>query len=310
MIRWTRGVGRASGFILAATIAACDSASTTPGGPSEWFVDSTASVTIGGAAERLDYIVYGVVGASRLSDGRIMVASQNASQLKFFGPDGKHERSVGRPGRGPGEYEAMFAAFRVRGDTTLVVSRAPGLTWVAPDGSYARSSTVNVMASPRHPCRIADLRMWAVANSRLLVTLDENVGMEGCPTAAPDGVWRGTTLVELQDPVEGEFETLGVLPGSSDIRRTTGVRRACPCGRRRRPRLSSRLEVGQRGCRGPRLRGPSHMAPAADRGPGPSCGRISGARTEVRGWRPRGRQTVRLSRDLPPHGKAPRDPDR
>ena len=72
-----------------------------------WTVGAEPSLSIGGADERFDYLVYGAVGASRLSDGRIVVAVQGSSQVKYFSPTGQHLRTTGREGDGPGEFRAI-----------------------------------------------------------------------------------------------------------------------------------------------------------------------------------------------------------
>ncbi len=43
-----------------------------------------------------------VSGAVRLSDGRIAVANAGSQELRLFTPGGRHLRSVGGPGGGPG----------------------------------------------------------------------------------------------------------------------------------------------------------------------------------------------------------------
>lgn len=54
----------------------------------------------------------------QLSDGRIVVANEQV-ELRFFDATGKYLTTVGRRGRGPGEYEQLLRLFRVAGDTLL-----------------------------------------------------------------------------------------------------------------------------------------------------------------------------------------------
>ena len=178
-----------------------------------WFVDSIPSVAIGGPDERLEYIVYGVAGASRLSDGRIVVASQAASQVKYFDQQGNHLRTVGGAGRGPGEFEAILAAFRLPRDTLLVVSREPGLTWLAPNGDYVRSLRVSIWGLERHRCRISESAFHSVGDGRLVTTFDDNLGTPGCPPVG-EGPHRVSTLIELQDHQAPSFDTVAILPGT------------------------------------------------------------------------------------------------
>lgn len=51
-------------------------------------------------------------------DGSVLVSESGQGQIKVFGPDGSLQRTIGRRGSGPNEYQAAFIA--VRGDTLLV----------------------------------------------------------------------------------------------------------------------------------------------------------------------------------------------
>jgi hypothetical protein len=54
----------------------------------------------------------------QLTDGRIVVAN-NQVELRFFDATGRYLTTVGRRGRGPGEYEQLLRVFRAAGDTLL-----------------------------------------------------------------------------------------------------------------------------------------------------------------------------------------------
>lgn len=51
-------------------------------------------------------------------DGSVLVSEQGQGQIKVFGPDGSYQRTIGRRGSGPNEYQVAFIA--LRGDTLLV----------------------------------------------------------------------------------------------------------------------------------------------------------------------------------------------
>jgi len=61
-----------------------------------------------------------VVGATRLSDGRIAVADGGSKELRFFDTKGQHLVSVGGPGEGPGEFRFLYSVDRLPGDTLIV----------------------------------------------------------------------------------------------------------------------------------------------------------------------------------------------
>ncbi len=72
-----------------------------------WAVDSTPVVDIPGvtADDRLNFEY--PTGATRLSDGGLVVSDWWAGMLRFFDGSGILERSVGREGEGPGEFRSI-----------------------------------------------------------------------------------------------------------------------------------------------------------------------------------------------------------
>ena len=168
------------------------------GASEEWTVSDAPLASIGGADERPDYLVYGAVAATRLSDGRIVVAAQGPSQVKYFSADGIHLRTVGGEGDGPGEFRAIFEAARLTGDTLVVLSRAPGLTWLSPEGDYIRSQRVVIWPRVRHACRLGHSRWDALPDGRWVTVFEDNPGQPGCAPALV-GLQRHSGLIELQD---------------------------------------------------------------------------------------------------------------
>ena len=75
-----------------------------------WVLGAQPSLSIGsvggGGADQL----FQVRDATRLGDGRIVIANSGSGELKVFNPDGSHAGTWGRRGEGPGE-------FAVRGPT-------------------------------------------------------------------------------------------------------------------------------------------------------------------------------------------------
>jgi len=76
---------------------------------------------IGEAAGDADYQFGQISGVGVTSDGRILVLDQQAQRVQVYGPDGEYQRSIGRPGNGPGEFGPAANALLVgRGDTVIV----------------------------------------------------------------------------------------------------------------------------------------------------------------------------------------------
>ena len=178
-----------------------------------WTVGSEPQVSIGGRDERPDYIAWGVVGAGVLEDGRIFVANQGSSLINFYSPTGEHRYAAGGAGRGPGEFGSMQKVIRLPGDTLLVVSLTPGLTWISPEGAYIRSGSSDVWGLARHPCRMSHGDWWPLADGTTVTRFEDNPGQPGCKEMT-FGVHRTSALLERQNWESGGFDTLGVFPGT------------------------------------------------------------------------------------------------
>jgi hypothetical protein len=90
----------------------------TPG--NAWQIDTVPSVTIGLDDGDPPYLFEHVVGAVRLSDGRIAVLDEGSSELRFYTPDGQYLSKIGRKGDGPGEFRRAEHIVRRGGDTLVI----------------------------------------------------------------------------------------------------------------------------------------------------------------------------------------------
>ncbi|HEX7051583.1 MAG TPA: hypothetical protein VF188_15355 [Longimicrobiales bacterium] len=100
-------------------------------------------VVEGSSAQQL----FRVTSAVRLSDGRIAVVNSGTNELRYYGPDGVHLRSVGGAGSGPGEYRGLRTAWRLPGDSVLVNDFLEDVLAVyAPDGTLVRSWPIQQIA--------------------------------------------------------------------------------------------------------------------------------------------------------------------
>jgi hypothetical protein len=86
-----------------------------------------------------------VVGVTRLPDGRVLVADRALFALRWFDPDGSLQRSLGRQGKGPGEWSYIARMLRC-GDRVLVfdIERGTGVhIGVTLDGELTGSTTIS-----------------------------------------------------------------------------------------------------------------------------------------------------------------------
>ena len=68
-----------------------------------WTLSASPLLEIGPAGGP-EYVFSRIASATRLRDGRIVVAERAALQLRFFSATGRHLRTVGAKGQGPGEF--------------------------------------------------------------------------------------------------------------------------------------------------------------------------------------------------------------
>lgn len=113
-----------------------------------WRLDTVPEVAIGEPDGASEYALANVVGGVRLSDGRIVVANRGTHDLRYYDAHGKHLRTAGREGNGPGEFRFIDAVGRAA-DTLLVwdafarrVSRFDG------SGAFAGSTSMTRLDLP------------------------------------------------------------------------------------------------------------------------------------------------------------------
>ncbi len=100
-------------------------------------VDSVPAFTIGGVGAEGPYDVQLVWGALQLRDGNVVVLNGATSELRFFDGAGKHVRSVGRKGSGPGEFQSPYRLFWSGPDTLMVQDFGTSrLTMLGSDGTF------------------------------------------------------------------------------------------------------------------------------------------------------------------------------
>lgn len=116
-----------------------------------WSLSDEPGVLIGGADEREGYLLHRVAAATRLGDGRIVVANGGSLELRYYDSEGNHLLSAGGEGEGPGELTPPLDHFtRLAGDSILVASWRSGFSRFGPDGSYA--SSIPYELPPRGRC--------------------------------------------------------------------------------------------------------------------------------------------------------------
>lgn len=187
----------------------------------EWTVVAEPEVEIGVLDGEAPYQLYRVAGAVRLSDGRIVIANGGSNELRYFAPDGRHVRSVGREGDGPGEFRFIGRILRLPGDSVLVSNLMPPRHSLFDEqGTFVRTvDPAGGMSDGAAPplALLAGLRAPPVAGRLANGTFVAQASIEsGGP---PNGLSRPPTVVLLIAPGSGVADTIARLPGTErDIR--------------------------------------------------------------------------------------------
>jgi hypothetical protein len=179
-----------------------------------WTVDTAPVASIGVDDGDEAYLLNRVVGATRLPDGRLVVANGGSGQLRFFDSTGVFIRAVGRPGPGPGEFEYMRALERCGADSLFafdlnwqtriftaqgvlgreVVIRAPGTSQgpyalaCSPSGVFAISDWGERTRRPTIGFYRSMARVWVLdGEGREVADLGEHLASERIGTERGSG---------------------------------------------------------------------------------------------------------------------------
>lgn len=175
-----------------------------------WRVGNAPLVVIGGSAAP-GPTEFQMVGAiTPLGQGDIAIADIYAAEIRVFDTHGRHVRTMGRRGRGPGEFGGIFGLWRV-GDSLAAMDGAGVVQLFGDDGRYVRT-VPRPSALGLRVTRIGYLKN----GSFIGFVLDP-------PEKLPRG--RSTRLLTLLrvDP-DGSVERLTRFPAMHVVRQGTGTR--------------------------------------------------------------------------------------
>ncbi|HET7459726.1 MAG TPA: hypothetical protein VFJ82_00705 [Longimicrobium sp.] len=89
-------------------------------------------------------------------DGRFFVADFSDKNVKVYAPIGRRALTIGRPGRGPGEFQALMTA-QAYGDSLVAFDFLDRrLSVFAPDGRFVRRVPLTRLAFPPFSVRVVD----------------------------------------------------------------------------------------------------------------------------------------------------------
>ena len=151
------------------------------------------------------YLLSGVSGAARLSDGSVVVCNAADRTLRYFGPDGVYTHSGGGQGAGPGELRRMTRCLQRNGRTW--VYQAPALPIEVFDEAGVRVASATI---PKPGDRVARLLDIGEDGSLVLGQDAPRRDLDAGVSILPTTVFRSTA--------DGELVTLGTFDGAAWVR--------------------------------------------------------------------------------------------
>lgn len=151
-------------------------------------------------------VPFQVVSAFRAADGRIVVASAGTGELRIYGADGGHQRTIGRKGGGPGEFARLFWAGRWRGDSIAAWdAQLARLSVFDASGMFARALT------PRAQLGIFPQVHAVLSDGSVVLAAGMDPARAG---AMSSGVRRDSVTFVVMGPDGALRDTLGYFPGT------------------------------------------------------------------------------------------------
>ena len=179
-------------------------------GAPTWILSPEPALQVGVIDGDHPYRFDRIEAAFRLGDGRLVVADRGSNELRFFSSSGKHVRTVGRRGAGPGEFEFLPAVVKLPGDSLLVHDiRNRRLTLISPEGTISHEA-VNAEV----PFLRAGSLLGTVSDGRLLFRLTPPLVV-----GHNQGFRRDTVLVATARRGDSALDTLIRLPSAERFRR-------------------------------------------------------------------------------------------
>lgn len=165
-------------------------------------MDTVPALDIGGGDGGQDYDFDQVVGAARLSDGKIVVADLGSGELRYYDSAGTFIRRAGRKGSGPGEFQALTLLWGTPADSLLAFDAAARRVSVFDSaGNFVRQIDLS---------RAGFLQPMGRMSDGTIVALGFVFNPDSMP---PEGTTYRTRQPVILAAGDSSLDTLGVFPG-------------------------------------------------------------------------------------------------
>ena len=178
-----------------------------------WTVSLEPVVSIGTQEGEGEWQLHSVEDATKLADGRIVVANGGSRQLLVFDEAGEYMAAWGGPGEGPGEFGSLNSVARWLGDSIMASDVSQNrMTIFHADGSHGRTTKLEGRAAGMAARVLATLGRSAphvaldVLPGRTLLTRPDDFHQT-------KGFWRQEHVYELKDADGNTVASLGAHGG-------------------------------------------------------------------------------------------------
>lgn len=175
-----------------------------------WRLSAEPVLQIGLAEGAEEYLLSRVTDLHRRPDGSVALVNAGSRQVRFYDGDGRHQRSIGSDGEGPGEFRAPLWIHFLLDDSLLVNDRGlQRLSIFSPDGRFVRSFALDAGEE-----RVFPSALGAFGDGTLLVRVTQSGG----EPPNPDGGVERSAVAYLRFSATGELlDSLAVLPGEESV---------------------------------------------------------------------------------------------
>lgn len=178
-----------------------------------WTIDTVPLLDLTTTGDGPRHEFFRVTEATRLRDGRIVVADAGSKEVRAYAPDGRFLWAAGSEGEGPGQFRHLGSISRFRGDSLLAFD-----SWIG------RATVLDIDGDVGRIVRFDDAdvqfrRLLVLSDSLLAGSTFGIVGLD----ELPPGLHRSTNhLVRLSANDLSTLDTIAAYPGSQGFRFARG----------------------------------------------------------------------------------------
>lgn len=187
-----------------------ESARPAPDSRFDWQFGAEPQVSFGGAMGETEHPLYQVGDATRLPDGRIVVANGGSNQLLVFDGAGNYRAAWAAQGDRPGEFRSLASVHRWAGDSLIAADSEEGRVSVFDlEGNHGRTTTLRGETG----AALSSISGDPAGHTVMAVLPDHSMLTRSLGGYRTAGLWRWDHAYALIGADWGDGISLGEYPG-------------------------------------------------------------------------------------------------